>query len=286
MRNFRKYLVFFVLLIAMTAPVSSELTKETVDSMFVIASSGAMKYRDMVQPTMDDMAKYGVEVIPFLMPQLGTTDARERITLRQIFQKIGPTAVPSLNDALLTTDSLMLSRVCLFLYYIPDSSSVTNLLKVTDNDYYWVRYQSIRALGKIGDDRAVSAIRSALSDENELVRTMAAVAAGNLKNLNHPDLLSALLRALKDGYYGVRMSARDALTKLNCDAKAKLFLNNLSNLPAMPINLLLSIIAADSCSYDFKLIQPFLANDQSSVYPFALEAAEKIKPGFSQSSDE
>ncbi len=277
MKNLIKQLTLGMLLLTLAAPASSELTKETVDSMFVIASSGAMKYREMVQPTMDDMAEYGEEIIPFLMPQLGTTDARERITLRQIFQKIGLAAVPSLNDALMTADSLTLSRVCLFLFYIPDSSSVENLLTVTDNNYYWVRYQAIRALGKIGDVRAENGIRSLLSDPNELVRTMAAVSAGRL---NHPDLTSDLIIALDDSYYGVRMSARDALGNLDCDVKAKLFSKRLANLPSMPTKLLLSIIATDSCQYEFNLIEPFLTDTEKSDYPVALEAATKIDPDY------
>ncbi|MEE9442203.1 MAG: HEAT repeat domain-containing protein [candidate division Zixibacteria bacterium] len=239
----------------LSLPVNAKLTQETVDSMFVIASSGAMKYRDMVQPTIDDMAGYGVEIVPFLIDKLGTIDARERVTLRQILAKIGKPAVPLLNDALLTVeDSLQLSRVSLILFYIPDSSSVENLLKVKDHSYYWVRYQTIRALGKIGDRRGLDAIKEALQDENELVRTMAAVSAGRM--VDDEELFDILVPVLDDKYYGVRFSAYEALKNLDCEVKKKYIFKYIDDDNShFKESYLARIIAEDSCEYNVEKIK-------------------------------
>lgn len=238
---------FFI--ICLSFPANAELTQETVDSMFVIASSGAMKYRDMVQPTITDMSEYGVEIVPFLIDKLGTIDARERVTIRQILVKIGNPAVPLLNDALLTVeDSLQLSRVGLILYYIPDSSSVENLLKVKDHSYYWVRYQTIRALGKIGDRRCLYAVKDALQDENELVRTMAAVSAGRI--VNDEELFEILVPVLDDKYYGVRFGAFEALKNLDCEVKAEFMRKyGAEAQTSLALKYLYSIMIDDTCFY-------------------------------------
>ncbi|MFH1701097.1 MAG: HEAT repeat domain-containing protein [Candidatus Zixiibacteriota bacterium] len=251
MRKFILTAIVIALMTGLSLPVKAELTQQTVDSMFVIASSGAMKYRDMVQPTITDMAGHGIEIVPFLIDKLGTIDARERSTLEQIFRKIETPAVPLLNDALLTVeDSLQLSRVALILHYIPDSSSVENLLKVKDHSYYWVRYETIRALGKIGDRRGLDAIKSALQDENELVRTMAAVAVGRM--VKDEELFEILVPVLDDKYYGVRFSAYEALLNLDCEVKADILQRYGSEVQtSLALKYLYSVMNNDTCQYDY-----------------------------------
>lgn len=271
------WLVFIVLITTCCSPIfSSEIIKDRIDSMFVIASSGDFKYREMVAPTIDDIAALGVEAVPFLIDRLGTTDARERVTLENILKKIGSPVVPLLNQALLETDSLQLSRVAKILYYLPDSSSVANLLKVKNNRYYWVRYQSIRALGKIGDLRAGPAIVAALRDENELVRTMAAVAAGRIDD---PGLLPHLLQALNDDYYGVRMAARDEFIKINCAGKSKFLSHSLTTERMSVVKNILHIIANDSCLYDYESIKPFLQDRDPVIVGLAIRAGFRVAPG-------
>jgi hypothetical protein len=248
----RRFSVLLMLLLSSgVIRADSDSLKARIDSIFVIASSGSITYREMVEPAIDSIAAMGEAAIPYLIDKLDTEDARERVTLENIFKKIGAPAVPYLNEALLTTDSLQLSRVALILYYLPDTSSVANLLTVTNNPYYWVRYQAIRALGKIGREDAVPAVKEALLDSNELVRTIAAVSAGRIG----PDrFVKNLFTALDDPYYGVRMIAQENLAKLDCGMKAALFAkDSLAHRSLRALRHVLEIMATDSCHYDMEL---------------------------------
>ena len=256
-----------------SAAIADDTLKTKIDSMFVIASSGDFKFRDLVQPTIEDMGALGVEAVPYLIDRLGTEDARERMTLEEIFKKIGAPAVPLLNRALLETDSLQLSRVATILFYLPDSSSVDNLIKVADNPFYWVRYQVLRALGKIGDIKAGPTVEKAMADDNELVRAMAAVAAGRI---DAEAFFPYLSTALEDSYYGVRMSALEEIGKIDCVRKTALIENALEDKPDnMTRKLLLSLMASDSCVYNAGILQAYLADTDPVVQSLALEALYK-----------
>ncbi len=261
------------LLFAGVFAAAAQTTDERIDSLFVIASSLDIKYRDQVDPARDSIASLGTEAVPKLIDMLGTQHARERVALEEIFKKIGKEAVPFLNNALTETDSLRQSRVALMLYYIPDSSSVDDLLKVIDEDYYWTRYQAVRALGKIGDRKGSKAVKNLLEDKNELVRTVAAVAAGRL---NDKDLVYPLIKALDDSYYGVRMAAREALKEAGCDHK-KQYIEASLTAPSPTIQKnLLSIIAEDSCNYDLATVKLYLSDDDPIIRSLALRAGYRL----------
>jgi len=263
-----------MLVLSLVSNVAAEKTiAERVDSMFVIASSLDIKYRDQVEPARDSIAALGVEAVPHLIEMLGTPHGRERAALEEIFKKIGYPAVSLLNEALLTTDSLRLSRVGTILYYLPDTSSVENLLKVAHNDYYSARYQIIRALGKIGDLRAVPAVQEAMKDTIELVRTIAAVSAGRLAD---SALYPNLLEALDDSYYGVRMSAHEAIKNIPCDEKVKFIADNLPTASNNACKHLLKIISEGTCVYDLSTVRPFLENPDPLIESFALQAANRV----------
>ncbi|MEZ5359947.1 MAG: HEAT repeat domain-containing protein [Candidatus Zixiibacteriota bacterium] len=249
------YILSAILIVCFALPLKAELMQETVDSMFVIASSGAMKYRDMVQPTIEDMAAYEAEIVPFLIEKLNTTDARERMTLEQIFRKIKEPAVPLLNETLINDpDSMRLSRVALMLFYIPDTSSVTNLLTVVNHSYYWLRYEAVRALGKIGDTRGKDAVVNALKDENELVRTIAAVSCGRM--IHDKELFKILVPMFDDPYYGVRFSSMESLKDLDCEIKQDNIFDALKKAKSDFQKSYLSLLMAeDSCLYDIKKVE-------------------------------
>jgi HEAT repeat protein len=263
-----------LLVIGATADAARTI-EEKIDSLFVIAASLDIKYRDQVEPARDSIAALGADAVPKLIDMLGTKHARERVALREIFKKIGDPAVPLLNDALTETDSLRQSRVALMLYYLPDSSSVKPLLKVIDVDYYWTRYQAVRALGKIGDQKATDAIKKRLEDENELVRTVAAAAAGWL---NDPDLIYPLIKAFNDPYYGVRMAAHEALKELKCGSK-KQYIEASLTAPSSAIRRhLLGIIADDTCRYDPATVKLYMGDEDPVIRTLALKAAYRLDP--------
>lgn len=267
--------VAMIVMIALTSVTAAaeDAQKVRIDSLFIMASSLELKYRDLVGPAQDSIAAMTTAAVPYLIDRLGTTIAHERVALENIFRKMGPPAVPLLNQALLETDSLRLSRVALILGNLPDTSSVTNLLTVTRNPFYWVRYESIRALGFIKDLRAVPAIQVALVDTNELVRTIAAVAAGHLQDTV---LIPALIGALDDRYYGVRMAAKDELAKLSCERKREYVLpDSVYEGSSFRLQYLLSILADDTCLFPMERITHFFEYPDPLVQSLALRIASR-----------
>jgi HEAT repeat protein len=217
-----KNIFIFVLLIIFISPVfvlggtlrSAEIDKR-VDSLFVIASSGMVMFRDMVQPAIDSIAAIGAPAVPRLIEKYDTQDARERQTIHSILLKIGKAAVPDMVEALTLENAEQVSRLCNTLGEIKDSSAIPGLLGVIWNADWRVRSEAVGAIGKIGSRRADDAVIGRLSDSVEIVRKSAAVAAGTLLI---DDALPLLVHLLGDTFYGVRLVASEALAKFGTKA--------------------------------------------------------------------
>ena len=135
----------------------------------------------------------------------------------------------------------------------------------------------IRALGKIGDKRAVPAVRAALKDTVELVRTIAAVSAGRL---NDPALFPDLTAVFDDDYYGVRMSALDQFTQMACDDKVAYIEAAIGGASPGARKHFLTVIAEDTCRYDIKTVEPFFTDPDPVVQSLALKAAWRLDPEY------
>lgn len=196
-----------VVWIGSTAAAQSRLEK-TIDSLFIIASAGEVKFREMVQPAKDSIAAYGAEAVPVLVEKFATFSAREKWTVHDILRQIDSAAVPYLNNALNRDDGRIVQRICYTLGEIGDTSSVGPLLRVTDHERWQVREQAVGALGRIGDERAGPTVLAALDDSVGQVRKAAAVSLGKLE---FGDGIRSLAHAMGDGFYGARMSAAEAL---------------------------------------------------------------------------
>jgi len=186
--------------------------KRKVDSLFVIASSGEVKYRDMVEPAMDSIAAVGVDAVPILIDKFTTKSARERWTIKWILQRIGSPSVPYLVRALRRPDYMVVQRVCWTLGDIGDTTAVDPLIGVTGHSCWQVRDQATGALGKLGNQRADEAVVSALSDPIGQVRKAAVVSCGKLVIERS---VKQLVHALGDKFYGARLTAVEALLKMD-----------------------------------------------------------------------
>ncbi len=200
-----------VLALGVTAEAQEEF-QQKIDSLFVIASSGEVRYRDMNEPAMDSIAALGQPAVPFLIEKFKTKSARERWTVIWILQRIGSEAVPDLVNALDRDDGLIVQRVCWALGDIKHTTAVEPLIGVTDHSRWQVRDQSVGALGKIGDKRADDVVMRRLNDPIGQVRKAAVVASGQLEIF---EAIAALVHRLGDDFYGARMAAVAALGKLD-----------------------------------------------------------------------
>lgn len=214
MRKVISTLVSIILFgLMMTGTVRSGGTiKQKVDSLFVIASSGELKYRDLVEPGIDSIAAMGVDAVSILVDKFTTNSARERLTIIKILKKIGSPAVPHLVTSLRRPEWLVVSRVCWALGDIGDSAAVLPLVGACGHSGWQVREKALDALGKIKDSQVRETVLSALTDPVGQVRKAAVVAAGKLNLL---DGINGLVHMLGDDFYGARMSAVEVLARMD-----------------------------------------------------------------------
>ncbi|MBU8934608.1 MAG: HEAT repeat domain-containing protein [candidate division Zixibacteria bacterium] len=183
-----------------------------VDSLFMIASSGDIKYRDLTGPAIDSIAALGAPAVPLLVDKFTTKSARERWTVIWVLQKIGSDAVPYLITSLQRSNGLVVQRVCWALGDIKDTTAVSPLMEISQHNRWQVREQAIGALGKITDARAADVVLRALYDSIGQVRKAAVVACGALVV---QEAIGGLTHALGDQFYGARLEATNALMKLD-----------------------------------------------------------------------
>ncbi len=188
---------------------SAEIDKR-VDSLFVLASSGEVMHRDLVQPAIDSLAAMGAAAVPRLIEIYDTQDARERQTINNILVKIGKPAVPYLVNSLTLDNAEQVGRICATLGEIRDSAAVEGLIEAAGHADWRVRSEAVGSLGKIADSRGNGAMAYLLLDTVGLVRKSAAVAAGSL--LFEPTL-KTMVNMLADDFYGARLCALEALVK-------------------------------------------------------------------------
>ncbi len=187
-------------------------TISEIDSVFVIASSGEVRYRDMVQPAIDSLAAMGSDIVPQLIDKFTTKSARERLTIIQILKKIGSPSLQYLIPALSRPEPLVVQRVCWALGDVRDTAAVNPLINISSHASWQVREKAVDALGKLKDNRADGTAISSLTDSVGQVRKAAAVAIGRLGT---NDAIRELTSVLGDEFYGARMSAMESLVKLD-----------------------------------------------------------------------
>ena len=89
MKN-KKYVIclsaVFLFLLGGRNSAAQSLMEQKVDSLFMIASSGDIKFKDLVKPAIDSLAAMGGEITPLLIDKFDTKSARERVTLMNIIK--------------------------------------------------------------------------------------------------------------------------------------------------------------------------------------------------------
>jgi len=215
-----KYLLSSILILILAGPAVTEPPPENdlerrIDSLFIIASSGDIKYRDSVDQAIDSIAVIGAAAVPRLVEKYTTQSARERHTINNILKKIGSDAVPYLTKSLALSDPEQVSRICYSLGEIGDKYATKSILKVLHHDHWWVRSSCAGALGDICDTAAFDEVLSLFEDTVESVRKSAVVAVGKMEK---EEAIPLLIHMLGDPYYGVRMTASEALEKFGQEA--------------------------------------------------------------------
>lgn len=186
--------------------------KARIDSLFIIASSGEVRYRDQNEPAMDSIAALGAQAVPYLIDKFVTKSARERWTIIWTLERLGSEAVPDLVNALHGRSALVTGRVAWALGNIGDSTATDPLMEIARHSSWLVRDRSITALGKIGEVSAAPVVIAALSDSVGQVRKSAVVSSGRLVLV---ESIPELVHLLGDRFYGARLGAVESLMKLD-----------------------------------------------------------------------
>jgi hypothetical protein len=221
---------------------TAELAELTPVELFLRASSSALQFEHMREPSRCILVSNHEESLPYLVTRLDTDDARERHALEDILVRIGTAAADPVIEAFLfeagrteTTRGARLAAAVLG--KIGDARAVGPLASVHDHHDWKVRGAIGGALGRIGTAETVHPLVSLLLDENEAVRKSAAVGlrrvAVRARDDEAPDhdaakaldadVIESLARALGDPSYAVRYSSADALARIGETALPLLF---------------------------------------------------------------
>jgi HEAT repeat protein len=210
-----------------------ELAKLTPEELFLRASSSALQFEHMREPSRKILARDHERSVPYLVTVLDTDDARERHALEDVLVRIGSPAVEPVIEALVaeaarpdTTRGVRLAAGVLG--RLGDAAAVEPLDSVHDHPDWKVRGAVGGALGRIGTAAAVRPLAAMLMDKNEVVRKSAVVGlkrvAIKAADEEEPDpdaaralndtVIRALLVSLADPHYSVRYGASDALASI------------------------------------------------------------------------
>jgi HEAT repeat protein len=230
MRHFLSILVAAMLLPCLASAQEAPSVADTTDlvnltpsELFLRASSSALQFEALRQPSRRLLIKNPEESVPYLVTRLDTDDPRERNALEDILVEIGSPAVAPLIDSLRReigrVDTTRGARLAAgILGRIGDRTAVAPLVEARGHPDWKVRAAVAGALGRIAEPDAIPGLVELLDDANEIVRTSAAVGLARIAEggdggsaaVAHQGL-EALLAALADPYYSVRESAERAL---------------------------------------------------------------------------
>ena len=246
-----------------------------VNDLFMKASSGEVQFRDLVEPSKEELIAMGAAAVPQMITKLSTEDARERHTVEAIFKGIGDPAIPALIEALSTDNLYQLRLASSCLGKIGNRDATPHLLGLFWHKEHTVKSASVTAVGDIKDSSAVGEVIIKLDDDAETVRKSAAVSLGKI---GHQDAIDALIIALDDPHFSVRYSAAGSLVKIG-DISGKVILSQYPALSSTAISYACDIWSQLKYSKALKQLEEILKeSDDNYLRGFAILAIANIDP--------
>jgi HEAT repeat protein len=207
------------------AAEGSNRLEAEVRRLWIQASDGAVRHRDLVAPSKDSLIAMADSAIPYLLPYLETEDARERHAITDLFKGIGGAAVPHLTRVLGTGNDYHTRNTLWALQKIGDSTATPALVPFLADTMWTIRDQAATSIGACGGSDALAALYSALSDGQRRVRKSAVVGLGRLNQGSSSD---SLVAAMADSWFAVRYTAATALVALDSGSIASQLCEQLS----------------------------------------------------------
>ncbi len=272
MRRLHHICLGILLLCAFATQVIGGEIEDKVDSLFMLASTPEAKYQNLVDPAREELGKMGEVAVQRLIDKIGTTDARERQALSNIFSRIGSVAVPYLVDVLTAENKDSLENSARSLGEIGDKQATPALIRLFSNPAHSVRATAATSVGQCKDSSAVRNLISLLADPKYPVRKSAAVAIGKI---GHEDAAPWLIKSLGDPHFSVRMTAMEALVQIGQGAGDAL-LGTFDGLDVTAQNLALEVFSRLEFKNSKKLVLSLMRSANPYTRGFALKALSRI----------
>jgi hypothetical protein len=207
----------------------------SIPELFAMASSGEPKFRLYREHGLEGLRERGKETVRSLLHLLGTPDARDRNTVREILVDLDSLSLEPLVGVLEAggpepswageglapappRDPVALRGwrrrerrlVCDILGRTGRPEALPAVLSVLEDTSWTHRAAAAEAVGRIGAPEAAAAICAILDDPHPQVRVKGAWALGRIES---DSVVPCLVEALGDPYFGVRWIASAALAR-------------------------------------------------------------------------
>lgn len=263
-----------VTIVGRPTSVSADLETD-IARLWILATDGAVRHRDLVAPSKDSLIAMGESAIPFLLPYLNTEDARERHAITDLFKGIGSVAVPPLLKVLGSGGEYHTLNILRAFIKIADSTATPRLGDFLGDTLASIRGRAAEAIGKCGGPMALASLYRVLHDPAETVRKSAVVGLGRLA---HTDATDSLIEALSDPWYGVRYTAALGVAGLDSGQTA---IRYLSQLEGRPLALLLHALGMLEVQRAASKVWSFTTHKDDAV---RVEAAYMLSRSLANSS--
>jgi hypothetical protein len=205
--------------------IDAELASD-IETLFIQASAAPQKYQYIVEPARARLVERADESIPYMMSQLGTESARERLALGFILPRLGKRVSQQLIDTLRMGHRSRIGMAMYVLGEMKDTAAAAALgERLVDTNDWLVRAAAGEALLKMSAYGAKQYLRRALTDTFELVRGRAARAFALVADESE---LPTVLTMLNDTSQIVRYQIQLGLQSRGVDNFASLFVRTYS----------------------------------------------------------
>jgi HEAT repeat protein len=224
--------------------IEQDLAKD-IPTLFVQASAAPQKYQYIVEPARNRLIAMADSSIPFLMQQLNSESARERLALGILLPRMGTRVVQALIDTVLHGDTSRIGQAIYALGEMKDTTAAVALgMKLVDTTVSWrMRASAGEALLKMNAVTAKNYLIRALADTVELVRGRAARALARVASSR--ELQSYIIPLLDDRSQIVRYQIQLGLRDRGIDSVADFLAGTLPKPPGNYPGPLLSPLAKD-----------------------------------------
>ena len=182
--------------------------EDDIDKLFIQASAAPLKYQNNVTPAREKIAGLGIDVLPYLLPYLGTQMPRERLALEDILPKLRKVDSSVIDKLIIDSLESLSGATKALMGTLAGKSQATTVIPAfieMSKDTSWKsRRLAALALGRIGDSSAVDALTTMLTDDHPYVRARAAYAIGIIGT---QDALDRLKITFSDGEAIVRYTS-------------------------------------------------------------------------------